>query len=159
MLTSNVLPHFKGIVDSVAEAGGQYLVGVYGARNVCSRVAAAGHSTASFVSDLSSGYSGNYGYTLPADWAYDQFVTRVVGAGTGSIEIDNDIASGRDTGQDSFNPARAVVADVQLDSSLHNSLMTDIGKYMESIGYPNDGGLKKFQHWKCSSPQCWITMT
>ncbi|MEU4218065.1 glycoside hydrolase domain-containing protein [Actinoplanes sp. NPDC026623] len=148
-VTSNVLPHFKGIVDSVAEAGGQYLVGVYGARNVCSRVAAAGHSTASFVSDLSSGFSGNYGYALPADWAYDQFVTRVVGTGTGSIEIDNDIASGRDTGQASFNPARAVVADVRLDSSLHNSLMIDIGKYMESIGYPNDGGLKNFQHWKC----------
>jgi hypothetical protein len=98
---------------------------------------------------MSSGFSGNYGYSLPADWAYDQIVTITVGSGDAGLEIDNDIASGRDTGQASFDPPRAMVPDTLLNASIITSMMTDVGKYMESIGFPLDGGLKKFQHWKC----------
>lgn len=148
-VTSNILPHFKGIEDSMADAGNPYLVGVYGARNVCTRVAAAGHSTASFVSDMSSGFSGNFGYPLPADWAYDQIVTKTVGTGAGQIEIDNNIASGRDTGQNSFNPPRVLLPDVGLRTDVLIALDIDVGKYMESIGFPLDGGTKTYQHWKC----------
>jgi peptidoglycan hydrolase-like protein with peptidoglycan-binding domain len=148
-VTSNILPHFKGIEDSMADAGNPFPVGVYGPRNVCTRVAEAGHSSASFVADMSSGFSGNYGYPLPADWAYDQIVTRTIGTGDGRIEIDNNIASGRDIGQNSFNPARGVIPDKALHASLHASLQLDVGKYMESIGFPNDGGVRTYQHWKC----------
>ncbi|WP_327674558.1 glycoside hydrolase domain-containing protein [Kitasatospora sp. NBC_00458] len=148
-ITSNVLPHFKGIQDAMADDGNRYQIGVYGPRNVCTRVSQAGHSTASFVSDMSSGFSGNYGYPLPADWAYDQIVTRTVGSGAGSIEIDNNIASGRDTGQNSFDPPRPVKADVRLDMTVWSAMQTDVGKYMESLGYPNDGGMRSYQHWKC----------
>ncbi|MDS0136074.1 MULTISPECIES: glycoside hydrolase domain-containing protein [unclassified Amycolatopsis] len=148
-VTSHVLPHFKGIVDSVADAGNPYLVGIYGPRNVCSRVAAAGHSTASFVSDMSSGFSGNLGYPLPEDWAYDQIATRTIGIGDGRIEIDVDIASGRDSGQGSFDPPRKVVPDTRLAAEVYPALELDVGKYMESIGFPNNGGTRKFAHWKC----------
>lgn len=148
-VTSHVLPHFKGIVDSVADAGNPYLVGIYGPRNVCSRVAAAGHSTASFVSDMSSGFSGNLGYPLPEDWAYDQIATRTIGTGDGRIEIDVDIASGRDSGQGSFDPPRKVVPDTRLAAEVYPALELDVGKYMESIGFPNNGGTRKFAHWKC----------
>ncbi|NLT53950.1 MAG: DUF1906 domain-containing protein [Actinomycetales bacterium] len=148
-VTSNVLPHFKGIEDSMADAGDPYLVGVYGPRNVCSRIAAAGHSTASFVADLCSGYSGNLGYPLPQDWAYDQFVTRTVGSGDGAIEIDNCIASGRDRGQNTFDPPRRLVPDTRLDCGFVDALRLDIGKYMESIGFPNDGGLLRYTHLGC----------
>ncbi|MEV4504953.1 glycoside hydrolase domain-containing protein [Streptomyces klenkii] len=148
-VTDVVLPYFKGIVDAVADDGNRYEIGVYGPRNVCTRVAEAGHSSASFVSDMSSAYSGNFGYPLPPDWAYDQFVTRSVGSGDGGIDIDNSIASGRDTGQGSFDSPRSVKPDTRLDSSVVKAMMDDVGKYMQSIGFPNDGGLKTYQHWKC----------
>ncbi|AVZ72881.1 hypothetical protein SLUN_12455 [Streptomyces lunaelactis] len=152
-VTSNVLPHFKGIEDSMADTGNAYLVGVYGPRNVCTRVGEAGHSTASFVSDMSSGFSGNYGYPLPADWAYDQIVTRTVGSGDGKIEIDNNIASGRDIGQNSFNKPRGTVPDVRFDGGFLNALHDDLGRFMRSIGYADDGGTgadaKLFTHTQC----------
>ncbi|MFI6489346.1 glycoside hydrolase domain-containing protein [Streptomyces sp. NPDC050564] len=148
-VTSNVLPHFKGIEDSMADAGNPFKVGVYGPRNVCTRVAEAGHSSASFVSDMSSGFSGNYGYPLPADWAYDQVVTRTVGSGDGKIEIDNNIASGRDIGENSFDKPRGVLPDVRFLGGYLNALHDDIGKYMQSIGFPNDGGNRIFSHTQC----------
>ncbi|MZF88698.1 glycoside hydrolase domain-containing protein [Streptomyces sp. SID5643] len=148
-VTDNVLPHFKGIQDAMSDDGNRYGVGVYGPRNVCTRVSDAGHASASFVSDMSSGFSGNFGYPLPENWAYDQIVTKTVGSGSGSINIDVNIASGRDTGQGSFNKPRGILADTSLDSGLVQAMMTDVGKYMESIGFPNDGGVRKWQHWKC----------
>jgi len=148
-ITRNVLPHFKGIQDSMDDAGNPYEVGVYGPRNVCTRVAGAGHSTASFVSDMSSGFSGNYGFPLPADWAYDQIVTRTVGTGAGRIEIDVNIASGRDVGQNQFNPPRAVVPDTLLAPSLRSALETDVGRYMETMGFASDGGVRNYTHAHC----------
>ncbi|MEU4208538.1 glycoside hydrolase domain-containing protein [Streptomyces sp. NPDC026206] len=148
-VTGQVLPHFKGIEDAMALSGNPFAVGVYGPRNVCTRVSEAGHSSASFVSDMSSGFSGNFGYPLPADWAYDQVVTRTVGSGDGRIEIDNNIASGRDTGQNSFNKPRGVIPDTRLDSSVVTALQMDVGKYMQSIGFPNDGGTHTHDHSKC----------
>ncbi|GHG95088.1 glycoside hydrolase domain-containing protein [Streptomyces rubradiris] len=149
-ITDNVLPHFKGISDALAADGGYYTAGVYGPRNVCIRVGEAGHSGASFVSDMSSGFSGNFGYPLPADWAYDQIVTRTLGAGDGSINIDINVASGRDTGQGSFDPPRnPTQPDSVLEPSVTGAMSTDIGAYMESIGFPLDGGTRSYQHWKC----------
>ncbi|MFF0188031.1 glycoside hydrolase domain-containing protein [Streptomyces sp. NPDC005244] len=148
-VTSNVLPHFKGIVDAIADDGNRFGIGAYGPRNVCTRVAEAGHSTASFVSDMSSGFSGNFGYPLPPDWAYDQIVTRSVGSGDGAIEIDNNIASGRDTGQSSFDKPRGTLPDVPFDGGYLTALRTDVGKYMQSIGFPDDGGNRVFTHTEC----------
>ncbi|GAA2649588.1 DUF1906 domain-containing protein [Streptomyces vastus] len=148
-VTSNVLPHFKGIQDALQEDGIRFAIGVYGPRNVCTRVGEAGHSGASFVSDMSSGFSGNFGYPLPNDWAYDQIVTKWVGSGDGRIEIDVNIASGRDIGQNSFNKPRTAMADVRFNGDYLASLRTDVGKYMQSIGFPNDGGNRIFTHAEC----------
>lgn len=148
-ITSNVLPHFKGIQDAVTDDGSRFKIGVYGPRNVCTRVGEAGHSSASFVSDMSSGFSGNFGYPLPPDWAYDQIVTRTVGSGGGAIEIDNNVASGRDTGENSFDKPRGLLPDVRFDGGFLNALHDDIGKYMESIGFPADGGNRIFTHTQC----------
>ncbi|MEW2394600.1 glycoside hydrolase domain-containing protein [Streptomyces sp. NPDC046862] len=148
-VTNNVLPHFKGIHDAIEEDGLRYQIGVYGPRNVCTRVGQAGHSGASFVSDMSSGFSGNFGYPLPTDWAYDQIVTQWVGSGDGKIEIDVNIASGRDIGQNSFDKPRTAAADVRFKADYVNSMRTDIGKYMQSIGFPNEGGNRIFTHAEC----------
>ncbi|WP_026248497.1 glycoside hydrolase domain-containing protein [Streptomyces sp. LaPpAH-108] len=139
-VTDNVLPYFKGIVDAIANNGSVYEVGVYGPRNVCTRVGEAGHATASFVSDMSSGFSGNFGYPLPANWAYDQIVTRTIGSGTGSINIDVNIASGRDTGQGSFDPPASQAPDVLFDTAYWPGLLADVQNYMESIGFAESDG-------------------
>lgn len=148
-VTSNVLPYFKGVRDAIADDGNRYRIGVYGPRNVCARVAAEGFSTASFVSDLSSGYSGNFGYSLPADWAYDQFVTRTLGSGGSAINLDNDIASGRDTAQGSFDAPRPVVLDTALDPTVIAAMRNDVGTYMDAIGAPSDPSLRYYSHEEC----------
>jgi hypothetical protein len=101
---------------------------------------------------MSAGFSGNYGYPLPADWAYDQIVTRTIGSGDGRIEIDVNIASGRDIGEGSFDKPRAV-PDARFDRDLLKPLHDDIGKYMRSLGFADDGGTgpqaRLFTHTQC----------
>jgi len=98
-ITSAVIPHFRGINDAVHADGSRYAIGVYGCRNVCGRLASDGLTTRSFVSSMSWGYSGNLGFKLPEDWAFDQIKNLTLEPGTAeAIEIDNDIVSGRDLG-------------------------------------------------------------
>lgn len=139
-VTENIIPHFRGITSTMDFNAAGYKIGIYGPRNVCSRVAGEGLSTASFVCDMSTGFSGNLGYPLPEDWAFDQISTITVGTGAGRIEIDKNIASGRDVGQNSFNPPKETqVVDVLLDAQLQGALMADIKSYLESIGVPEKG--------------------
>lgn len=95
-ITSNIIPYFRKI--SEAMSANIYRVGIYGTRNVCSRVSALGYSCSSFVSNMSTGFSGNLGFSMPDDWAFDQFATVSLGSGDGFIEIDKDGFSGRDQG-------------------------------------------------------------
>lgn len=69
-VTSNILPYFQAVK---ANLGGGYRVGIYASRNICTRVAEAGYSVASFVSDMSTGFSGNLGFPIPKNWVFDQF--------------------------------------------------------------------------------------
>ncbi|MFE8009313.1 glycoside hydrolase domain-containing protein [Streptomyces sp. NPDC057418] len=140
-VTEYVIPHFRGVMRTIGENSG-YGVGVYGPRNVCQRVADAGYAAASFVSDMSSGFSGNLGYPMPTNWAFDQIVTLTVGSGAGAIEIDKNVASGRDTGQGDFAPGSSTVGlDVDLDKAAYQaSMLTDVKSYLTSIGVPETGG-------------------
>ncbi|HDR7449551.1 TPA: DUF1906 domain-containing protein [Bacillus toyonensis] len=97
-ITDNILPHFKALNEKMAQLGGSYNVGVYGARNVCIQVSEKGYAKTSFVSGMSTGFSGNLGFPLPKNWAFDQISTIKVGSGSGLIEIDNNIKSDRDNG-------------------------------------------------------------
>ncbi|QPQ36786.1 glycoside hydrolase domain-containing protein [Lysinibacillus sp. JNUCC-52] len=97
-ITDNILPHFKAINKKMIQLGGFYKIGVYGPRSVCIQVSEKGYAKTSFVSGMSTGFSGNLGYPLPKNWAFDQISTIKVGSGSGAIEIDNNIKSGRDNG-------------------------------------------------------------
>lgn len=142
-VSSNILPHFQAIVRAVRTYGPEYKIGIYGPRNVCSRVGAAGHTSASFVSDMSIGFSGNLGYPLPTDWAFDQIKTLTVGAGAGQIEIDNNVASGRDLGQRDFNPPdmNPKQYDVPFDMSFKDAMLADLRTYLTSIRVQEHGFL------------------
>ncbi len=95
-ITNLILPYFKALHSGVMNAsGGKYRVGVYGSRNICTRVCNAGYACSSFVSNMSTGFSGNLGFTIPDNWAFDQFTTTTISSNGKSIEIDKDGFSGR----------------------------------------------------------------
>lgn len=96
-ITNKILRHFEAVYSTLT-ALGSYRVGIYGTRNACSRVSNAGYAVTSFVSGMSTGFSGNLGFPLPENWAFDQISTITLGSGEGQIEIDNNIKSGRDNG-------------------------------------------------------------
>ncbi|HLR10257.1 MAG TPA: glycoside hydrolase domain-containing protein, partial [Sporosarcina sp.] len=100
-ITNAIVPYFRGVNSQFIKLGAPYRVGVYGARNVCIQVSERGLATTSFVSGMSTGFSGNLGYPLPSNWAFDQISTKTFGTGNGRIEIDNNIMNGKDPGQTS----------------------------------------------------------
>lgn len=95
-ITNYILPYFAKVHETMEKS--IYKTGVYGVRNVCTRVSNKDYACSSFVSNLSSGFSGNLGFAMPENWAFDQFATVTVGEGDGAINIDKDGFSGRDTG-------------------------------------------------------------
>ncbi|MFY1574180.1 glycoside hydrolase domain-containing protein [Verrucosispora sp. WMMD703] len=137
-ITDYVIPHFRAIQNTMELLGHPYRIGVYGARNVCSRLAALGLTTSSFVADLSTGFSGNLGFPLPYDWAFDQITTITVGSGAGQIEIDNNIYSGRDPGQSRVRDTSAK-PDVRFDMSYRSALLTALRNYLNPLDTPKVG--------------------
>lgn len=69
-ITSTIIPYFESLKKHFDAA---FKLGVYGTRNTCSRLSKADLTEASFVSDMSIGYSGNMGFAMPGNWCYDQF--------------------------------------------------------------------------------------
>ncbi|MEU4209744.1 glycoside hydrolase domain-containing protein [Streptomyces sp. NPDC026206] len=148
-VTDNIIPHFRGINRQLESLGGKYGVGIYGPRNVCSRVSTAGFATHSFVSDMSAGFSGNLGHSLPENWAFDQIATVSVGSGDGRIEIDNNILSGRDMGQNSFDPVPPQRPDVDFSRTYWPALLRDIRACMESMWVPEKGAIGPSSTTEC----------
>lgn len=99
-LNNSVIPYFQGVREYIAirESKKQitFKVGIYGSRNICTRVSDKGLAVSSFVSDMSSGYSGNFGVRMPENWAFDQFNEYNFSAG--GFALDKDGVSGRDIG-------------------------------------------------------------
>ena len=110
-ITNNVIPYFAKVHETMEKS--IYKTGVYGVRNVCTRVSDKGYAESSFVSNLSSGFSGNLGFPMPSNWAFDQFATVTIGEGSGSISIDKDGFSGRDTGVGELDPV--ISADIKFN--------------------------------------------
>lgn len=94
-----LLDHFKAIINKSTELNSEYRIGIYGSRNVCTTICNAGYACSSFVSDMSTGFSGNLGFPLPSNWAFDQFYeyTETTSDGT-TFAVDKNSYSGRDNG-------------------------------------------------------------
>lgn len=89
--------YFEALYDIVTPYG--YEVGIYGTRNVSATIISAGLATKAFISDMSTGYSGNLGYSIPDEWAFDQFSEISIG----DFAIDKDATtSARETATGSF---------------------------------------------------------
>lgn len=88
---SNVIPYFQGIVSALRSKGGRYLHGVYGSRNVCTQVSQATNAVYSFISGMSTGFSGNLGFPHPINWSFNQIQTNAVVGTDGIFEIDRNV--------------------------------------------------------------------
>ena len=103
-ITNYAIPYFKGIRIAFSMYSSKYRYGVYGSRNLCTRVSDSAGSISSFVSDMSTGFSGNLGYKIPDDWAFDQFhEIASYNAGGQVIALDKVGYSGRYNGFNSIN--------------------------------------------------------
>lgn len=95
-LDSTVVPYFKAISGVFNDLDSKYRIGIYASRNICTRLKP--YTVTSFVSGLSWGYSGNLGFKMPSNWAFNQILTVSTTVSGETVEIDNDAVSGYDTG-------------------------------------------------------------
>ncbi|WP_369376762.1 glycoside hydrolase domain-containing protein [Streptomyces sp. cg36] len=103
-ITSNIVPYFQGVQAGLAFRGKKYVHGVYGSRNVCTQVSKFTDARYSFVSGMSWGFSGNLGFPLPPNWAFNQIKEFRFSSGGDTFDLDNDAhRAGTDDGQNSVN--------------------------------------------------------
>ena len=125
----NVRPHFSGIRSTMENAGSPYRIGIYASRNICSRAIGSSLACSAFVADMSTGYSGNLGYPMPDNWAFEQYHEFTFTSNGVSLPLDKNIASGRYEGFDANSRCGGNnYADVTLHGNM--TLIKD-----EGIGY------------------------
>jgi len=145
-----VMPYFAALNTKMNQLGGAYGIGIYGSRNTCSIVSAAGLARTSYIAGLSTGFSGNLGYPLPSNWAFNQIQTLTIGSGSGAVEIDKNVVSGRDTGINAVNTSGdplarffayidAVQAYAQTWYASGNATTTPDRLVLQYMRYPNYG--------------------
>lgn len=96
-----VKSYFEGINAYFSQNGNKYRIGIYGSRNTCTVISESNLAISSYVSDISTGYSGNLGYKLPDNWAFDQFKELKYFSSVGEgepFDLDHVVASGKDRG-------------------------------------------------------------
>ncbi|MGY6592798.1 glycoside hydrolase domain-containing protein, partial [Bacillus velezensis] len=84
--TDKIIPYFQEIKSAFMKmqaltTAPKYEIGVYGPRNICIRTSEAGLTKYSFPANMSTGFSGNLGYPMPQNWAFDQFYEGSIGSG------------------------------------------------------------------------------
>lgn len=119
-VTSHILPYFQGVRGSL---GGGYKVGIYASRNICSRIIKAGYAGSAFVSDMSTGFSGNLGFPIPDSWNYDQFTEISDYKGQG-FDLDRVAYSGQAPAVDHVAPSSA--GDAAPDTSIDYNKLAPI---------------------------------
>ncbi|WP_209559452.1 glycoside hydrolase domain-containing protein [Frigoribacterium sp. PvP032] len=89
-IDSLIKPYFEGIRAGLATSRRvNYKVGIYATRNVSARMSQLGLADEIWVSGMSTGFSGNLGFPMPASWSYTQVVE------LHDINIDKNVVSSR----------------------------------------------------------------
>lgn len=117
-----VIPYFQKLklfFDSPRNTM-NYKLGIYAPRYVCTLVTDAGLVNSSFVADMSTGFSGNLGYPLPSNWAFDQF-HEVDFPSVPTFPIDKVAYSGRDIGFSTFDTVADKTEQEQLQEQVDNA--------------------------------------
>ena len=90
-IDGTVIPYINAVQNILKQS--IYKTGIYGTRNVCLHAERVGIHY-SFVANMSYGWSGNLGFKMPDNWAFDQFVEYPIYG----VDIDQDASSGLDSG-------------------------------------------------------------
>lgn len=104
-MLKKVVPYFKEIKKYFAKSINMknFRIGIYASRYICTCISNYGYASSSFVADMSRGYSGNLGYKIPNNWAFDQFNEYKFSYINGTFDLDKVAYSGRYTGESSIN--------------------------------------------------------
>lgn len=127
---SSIVPYFT-MINNAFNEDRKYQVGIYGTRNTCAYVSENGLAVFSYVADMSTAFSGNLGYKMPENWAFDQFGSMKVNG----VEFDKVGFSGKDMGVSQLaevgyvsdadkteNAVRSKICDFQEDIAILNAL-------------------------------------
>ncbi len=90
--TAGITDYFQAINDVFASYSNYYHVGIYASRNICQILYDNGLVNNSYVSGMSTGYSGNLGYSLPTNWVFNQIAEDY------DLGIDRVVANDKDKG-------------------------------------------------------------
>lgn len=90
-IDARIIPYFRGVQAGLVAKGRKYLAGVYGSRNVCIRASNEAQVASSFVSGMSWGFSGNLGFPLPYNWAFNQIQEIRFASSAQTIDLDRDV--------------------------------------------------------------------
>lgn len=90
-ISNYILPYFQALALNMKH----YKIGIYGTRNVCTQVMQQGYATTCFISDMSTGFSGNMGFKVPDNWNFDQYHEFSVTTSTGTWDLDKVTYSGK----------------------------------------------------------------
>ncbi|UNT97386.1 glycoside hydrolase domain-containing protein [Allobaculum mucilyticum] len=102
----NLIVNYFEKIHSVfisSENDKNYKAGIYASRRACTLVFERQLVECSYVSDMSTGYSGNLGYPIPSNWAFDQFAEIDLTTASPTFDIDKVAVSGRDNGIEKFD--------------------------------------------------------
>ena len=94
-----------------------------------------------FVADMSTGFSCNLGYSMPKNWAFDQFCELNSFSSSPSFPLDKDAYSGRDTGFKKFDAVSTKTDEEIAQENLRAKVKIARNQYvynvMEPLGYLN----------------------
>ena len=91
-ISNRIIPYFESLHEHFDP---YYQIGIYGTRNACTQVSQKGYSIASFVADMSSGFSGNMGFKIPENWNFDQYYEIKISESGWDFDLDKTTYSGR----------------------------------------------------------------
>ncbi|WP_162239831.1 glycoside hydrolase domain-containing protein [Arthrobacter sp. Leaf137] len=115
---------FTGVNDVMnAALNGKYAVGVYGTRNVCQVVLDGSKASGAFVAGMSTGFSGNMGFPMPAQWHYNQIIEVSENLGGITTGIDHVVVSSKAS---SVDLTRVVSPPVELEAPENSPTGFDI---------------------------------
>lgn len=134
-IDDHIIPYFKEINNILKKIDyniKKYKVCIYAPRYVCTKVSQEKLASTSFVADMSTGFSGNLGFPIPSNWAFDQF-HEFNFTSTPSFPLDKDAYSGRDKWCSKFDIPLLIPVDISLLEKIkYNTIGRQFGFTIES---------------------------
>lgn len=118
-IAGTVAQYFTGVASGIS--GFDFKIGIYATRNVANTIITDGLAEKAFVSDMSTGFSGNLGFPMPTEWAFDQFsevafddfyIDKVASNSTRSTAVDDFTAGGAVGGASDLETINGIIQDL-----------------------------------------------